>query len=77
MRNDRRLKRRDRDWSFLSIKFPTVASTSMLLCNLKALLKMLAFIKPNVIKRRWCVDNSTILRSLDVGINLMRCFKKI
>ena len=56
------LKRRDRDWSLLGFKFPTVASMSMVRCNLKALLIMLTFIKSNVIKRRWCVDNSTILR---------------
>ena len=77
MRNGRSLKRRDRDWSFRGFKFPMVASTSTLICNLKALLTALAFIKPNVIKRRWCVNNSTILRLLDVRINLTRCIEKI
>jgi hypothetical protein len=69
-RYGRRLKRRDRDWSLLGFKFPTVASMSVLLCYLKLFLTTLAFIKPNVIKRRWCVDNGTIFGSLDVGINI-------
>jgi hypothetical protein len=69
-RNGRSLKRRDRERGLLGFKFPTVASMSSLLCNLKAFQTTLGFIKPNVIKRRWCVDNSTIFRSLDVGINL-------
>jgi len=59
----RSLKRRFRDWSLLGIKFPMVTSTITLLGNLKALLTTLAFIKPNVIKRRRCVYNSTILGS--------------
>jgi hypothetical protein len=69
-RNGRSLKRRDRDWSLLGFKFPTVTSTSMLLSNLKSFLTSLAFIQPTVIKRRWCIDYGTILRRLDVGVDL-------
>jgi hypothetical protein len=76
-RNVRRLKRRDGDWSLLCFKFPTITCTSTLLCNLKALLTMLAFIEPNVIERRQSVDNSTVLGSFNVRVDLMRRFEDI
>jgi hypothetical protein len=68
----RRLKRRDRHWSLLCFKFPLSTSTSTLLSNLKALLTTLAFLKPNIIERRRCVDNSTVLRSFNVRVDLTR-----
>jgi hypothetical protein len=73
----RSLKRRFRDWSLLGFKFPTVTSTSRLLSNLKALLTTLAFIKPNVIKRRRCVYKSTVLGPFNVGVAFTRCLENI
>jgi len=73
----RSLKRRLSNWSLLSFKFPTVTSTSTLLGNLKALLTMLAFIKPNVIKRRQCVYKSAILCPFNVRVDFTRCLENV
>ena len=44
----------------------------MPLCNPKMLLTMLAFIEPNMIERRQCIDDGTILRLFDVRVDLTR-----
>ena len=61
----------------LGFKIPTVVSTSTLFSNLKALLTLFAFIKPNVIKRRRCVDNGTVLGPFNVGVDFTKCLKYI
>jgi hypothetical protein len=77
MRNGRSLQRRDRDWSLLCFKFPPITSKGTFLSNLKSFLTSLAFFEPNVIERRWCIDYGTILRPLDVGVDLTRRVKNV
>ncbi len=54
-----------------------ITSMGMLLSNLKAFLMMFAFIKPNAIERRQCINNSTILRQFDVRVDLTTCLEDV